>query len=397
MADLFKPLETTRKFNSGVGKFGTLSPNPDVRAPIQLIEASSTRRNEGPSHSRGPKRDSTAFVHQSYLLNDGSSQILPDEAREILKSQPDPDDFIAVLQYLQLGIEGKHDFNVRVSGPKESQLINVIVTVTVPDRWASLNTKPASKKEEEAKSMLVSCLTCTAGLGALHTQIKALAGRELSSKTGPSLMVTDAIDVLANVMGSSSLIETILGDVLKLHSQPAQRHVLWQELSSFVAGGRILSAVAQAFPLTKFPTDKPPEWLADGKQYSAWLARNICHAATKVAVADSEAWLMLAQLLKRGLSLGHSGKSRILLLGRSFATLTYPLMPHVFTIGSDSFDGRLTQSRRAGYGDLQRSSLGHKSVLDATSSACQKLTSTRSTVIFQQSSAERLHAPPQRK
>jgi telomere length regulation protein len=109
------------------------------------------------------------------------------------------------------------------------------------------------------------------------------------------------------------VIETILRDTLKLQPKPAQRHVLWQELCSYVAAGKVLSTVAQAFPLVELAADKRSlEWLADGKQYTQWLARNICHAAMATAIAESEAWSMLAQLLKRSLSLGQSGKPRVL-------------------------------------------------------------------------------------
>jgi telomere length regulation protein len=312
MGDLLTPVQTTRKVKSSVERFETLLAKDGARSPIDVIEVSSTSRTGESKHSRHKKQDSTPFLQQIYLQSDGSSETLPDDAREILKSQADHEDFFAVLQYLQFGIEGKHDFNIRASGPRASQILNVLVTVTIPDRWASLNTKPVSREDKEVKSMLVSCLTCVAGLGALHAQIKKLTGLAISTKTGGSLMLKDAVDVLTHVLYPSSFIETILCDTLNLHPKPAQQYVLWQELSSFVAGGKILSAVAQAFPLAEPPNGKDSaEWLADGNQYTIWLARNICHAATKIAVAEGGAWPMLAQLLKRGLSLGHSGKSSI--------------------------------------------------------------------------------------
>lgn len=258
-------------------------------------------------------QNSTAFLQQVYLRNDSSTATLPDEAREILKSQPDHEDFLAVLQYLQSGIAAKHDFNIRASGPKASQILIVLVTVTIPDRWAALNTKPVSTEDREAKSMLLSCLTSVAGLGALHMQIKKLAALATLTNTGQSVMLKDVIDVLAHVLHPSSLVETMLGDMFKLHPKPAQRHILWQELCSYVAGGKILSAVAQAFPRVELANEeKSLEWLADGNQYTVWLAVNISHAAMTAAIDASEAWSMLAQLLKRGLSLGHSGKSRVL-------------------------------------------------------------------------------------
>ena len=310
MGDLLTSVQTTRKVKSSADKFEALLLNEGVQPPKEVVEVSSTRRNEGSKHNRNKKNDSTAFLQQSYLQNDSSSETLPDEAREILRSQPDHEDFLAVLQYLQFGIDRKHDFNIRASGPKASQILNVLVTVTVPERWAGLHPEPALREEKESKRMLLSCLTCVAGLGALYAQIKRLGGPAISTNTAKSLMLKDTIDVLADVLRPSSFVETVLGDTLDLYTKPAQRSILWQELSSFVAGGKILSAAAQALPHVESPEDneRTAGWLGDGYQYCKWLARNICHAATEVAPTEGEAWPMLAQLLKRGLSLGHSGK-----------------------------------------------------------------------------------------
>jgi len=324
MGDLLTPLKTTRKVKSNVETLETLTLNNGARSPIEVIEVSSTSRNGALQQSRHKKQVSTAFLHKLYLQNDSSPDTLPDDAREILKSQPDLQEFLAVLQYLQFGIDGRHDFNIRASGPKQSQILNVLVTVTIPDRWASLNTKPISKEDQETKSMLLSCLTCVAGLGALYAHIRRLVALAVSVKTAQSLMLKDAIDVLAQVLHPSSFIASVLHDTLTLHSKTAQQQVIWQELSSFVAGGKILSTVAQALPLAESAEkDKlSVEWLGDGSQYCKWLARNICHAGTKLAVNEDEAWPMLAQLVKRGIYLGHSGKSTVSSLGIG----TFPML-----------------------------------------------------------------------
>jgi hypothetical protein len=332
MGDLLTPLKTTRKVKGNVEKLETLALNSSARSPIEVIEVSSTSRNGASKQSKHKKQDSTAFLHKLYLQSDSSPDTLPDDAREILKSQPDLEEFLAILQYLQFGIDGKHDFNIRASGPKQSQILNVLVTVTIPDRWASLNTKPISKEDQETKSMLLSCLTCVAGLGALYAHIRRLVTLAVSIKTAQSLMLKDAVDVLAQVLHPSSFIASVLYDTLTLHSKTAQRQVIWQELSSYVAGGKILSTVAQALPLAE-SAEKDKlfvEWLGDGSQYCKWLARNICHAGTKFVVNEDEAWPMLAQLVKRGISLGHSGKSTVSGLGNgTFSMLSqYSQPPH---------------------------------------------------------------------
>jgi len=324
MGDLLSPVQTTRKVKSSTEKFELLSANNGARAPAEVTQASSVSRNGESKHSNHKKQDSTAFLKQLYLHNDYPSEMLPEDARDLLKGQPDDEDFFAVLRYLQFGIEGKHNFNIRASGPKASQILSVFVTVIIPDRWASLNTNPITREDKEAKSIILSCLTCMSGLGALHAQIKRLTGLAMSTRTAQSLMLEDAIAVLSDVLYPPSAVQTFLDDTLKLHSKPAQRSVLWQEFCSFVAGGKVLSAVAEALPLAnEYKTTAG--WLGDGALYTKWLAGNICHAATKVAVAEDETWSMLSQLLRRGLSLGHCGKSTPLALGEGRVIVAYSI------------------------------------------------------------------------
>src|SRR3954453_3527482 len=103
MADLLTPVQTTRKAKSNVENLETLALNNGVRSPIKVIEVSSTSRNGASKHSTHKKQDATAFLHKLYLQNDSSLETLADDAREILKSQSDLEEFLAVLQYLQFG------------------------------------------------------------------------------------------------------------------------------------------------------------------------------------------------------------------------------------------------------------------------------------------------------
>ena len=130
MGDLLTPLKTTRKVKSNVEELETLALNSGARSGIEVIEVSSTSRNRASKQDRHKKQDSTAFLHKSYLQNDSSHETLPDDAREILKKQPDLEEFLAVLQYLRFGIDGKHDFNIRASGPKQSILVHTVSALT---------------------------------------------------------------------------------------------------------------------------------------------------------------------------------------------------------------------------------------------------------------------------
>ncbi len=310
MGDFLTPVQTTRKVKTSVEIFENLSVKEDTRPPLSV---SSTNRNDSSVIKKHKKQNSTAFLQQEYLNAETPFVSLPDDAVEILKSQPDFQDFVAVLQYLQYGIDGRHDFNVRAFGHQASRIINVLATVTILERWVSLNTKPLFKEDAKARQMFLSCFTCVAGLGALHARIKTLTALAGSTENSPaaSLGLEDTIAVLNNVLQTSSFLSRILHDTIAFYGKISQRHLIWQEFSSFVTGGKILSAVAEARPFVESDINNDSEWLGDGSEYSKWLARNICHAATTATAKDKEVWPMLAQMLKRGLSLGYRRKSKL--------------------------------------------------------------------------------------
>lgn len=309
MGDLLTPLQTTRKVKTIVEKYETPSLKDDVRhVPI----VSTDTQNGDSKFTKPKKQDSTAFLQQVYLNDNAHSESLPDDAREILKSQPSQADFISVLQYLQFGIDGQHDFNIHVFGPQATRMLNILATITIPERWASLSIKHISEEDAKARKTLLSCFTCVAGLGALHARIKALSGlaKSRENASSPSLILKDTISVLEAVLQPSSFVACMLHDALTLYGKTAQRHVVWQELLSFVAGGKLLGAVAEALPLIESQNDhaRSFDWLGDGNEYCKWLARNLYHAASSVTANDTESWPLLAQVLKRGLNLGYSGK-----------------------------------------------------------------------------------------
>ena len=312
MDDFLTPVQTTRNVKTSVEIFENLSLKDGTQPSLSV---SSTDRTDSLVNQKHKRPNSTAFLKHEYLNTKTTSASLPDDAVEILKSQPEYQDFIAVLQYLQYGIEGRHDFNVRVFGHQASRIINVLATLTIPERWVGLSVKPLSKEDAKARQMLLSCFSCLAGLGALHARTKTLTSLAASKENSPtaSLGLEDTVAVLNNVIQPSSFIARILHDTVAFYGKLSQRHLIWQEFSSFVAGGKILSAVAEARPFVGSEINHDSQWLGDGNEYCKWLSKNICHAATTATAKDDEVWPMLAQLLKRGLSLGYRCKLRLYL------------------------------------------------------------------------------------
>jgi len=331
MDNFLTPISTVKKVQSNIEKFETLSlrehgpprsssnkskrsifeiteskeePTPTLQAHVEssvtLVEA---RKPSNATQAKKHKRhDSTAFLQHSYLQQSGPAS-LPDDAREILKSQPDRQDLEAVLEYLNYGIEGKHDFNIRIAGPKAAQIINVIATVTIPDQWHNLRAARLSESEAKIKKAILSCLTSIAGIGALLAQMKKLA--TIQHQVEDDSLLKDTVNVLSHILNKSQTVTNFLQDATRLYASDVQRRLFWQEITSLLAGSKILNTASH----TMAGKSVGPEiWLSDGTQYSRWLSRNISVAVTRLTTSEAESWKMLGQVLKRALNLGYRGR-----------------------------------------------------------------------------------------
>ena len=272
------------------------------------IASSQTSLDSKPATKKHKRHDSTAFLQRSYLEKPSAGS-LPDDAREILRSQPDQEDLIAVLQYLQYGIDGKHDFNIHLAGPKKSQLINILVTVTIPDQWHPLRSRKLSSADLNLRKLLLSVLQSVPGIGALSMQL-----RNLSIKKENRLIVEDMLSVLTGVLSGSHILHSLLQDASRLYQKDTQRRVFWLEAVGLLCGSKVLAAAAQAFVINSDLESSDGRWLSEGVEYSTWLGKNIATCATNLTRDQSESWNFLSQAMKRAMSLGYRSKQNTILL-----------------------------------------------------------------------------------
>ena len=327
MEDLLRPIQTIKKIQSNIDKFENLSLNENSearpasgkskRSILDITSAGSETTDESfdlkpstsssqtslsskPSYKKHKRYDSTAFLQKSYL--DKSSPIsLPDDAREILKSQPEPEDLLAILQYLQYGVDGKHDFNVHVAGPQASQIIGAIVIMIIPDYWHVYRQSKLSKAQKQAKDFILNILRSVPGIGALLLHL-----RQLSSATPErSEVLQDTASVLASVIRSSSTLQALLQDTMTLYTKQSMCRAVWQEVVALLAGSKILSTSSQTLRSIDASDRSPIFFLTDGNNYAQWLARNISAVMIKLAPTELESWTMVSQIAKRGLNLGY--------------------------------------------------------------------------------------------
>lgn len=280
----------------------------DLQISDQHSKASSSQTTlvAEPPTAKHKKRESVAFLQKSYLDRESQqpSNTLPDDAREILKSQPDYEDLFAVLQYLECGIQGKHDFNIHVTGPKAAQIINALVTVTIPDHWPVLRIHKLPKRHEQVKRLIVLNLRSVAGIGALLMQIRKLGG----GRKDDNSILEDTTSVLQLVLHGKTFLTSMLKDTRALYQKETQRRLCWQEVVSMVGGSKILSFVSQAVTVAGLSYGRL-KWLSEGDDYCKWLAKNISDTIVQLGPQDTEGWAMTTQVVKRALNLGYRGKS----------------------------------------------------------------------------------------
>ena len=243
----------------------------------------------------------------------------PDEALEALRSKPDKWQLGRALQFLE---RENTKFNIKLPGPKAALLINVLVTIIIPDYWASPDDESDTPKKGQTsehgwrKQSLVTCLQSVAGLGAILAQLRSLitASRDGANKTtslGLSQYLRSLLDILRKILTPDDFLTHVWNDINNPALKPVQRTLLWKELTSILASGKIPSLSAEASDILREKSDRVEDdiWITSSKSYSVWLGHNIVHSASMTAVEDERRWASLAQLLAKSYSLGYPGKS----------------------------------------------------------------------------------------
>lgn len=342
MGDLLEEVKTTKKVQSNIEKFESLSlhenqsrslssskfaksrPIIEVEPEsecVPLLTPVSSRFVDKPVHqivhmqyttaptesaaTEHKRHDSSAFIQKVYLKS-SSPHSLADDAREILKSQPGINDIEAVLSYIQYGMDGQQDFNIKVTGSKASQLIRVLVTTTLPDLWPNLGRSEMGGSSKHMKRTLLLAFFSITGLEALLEQIRSHT-RPLANSNREALGIY--LDFLNSLLSGSDIVLRLIQDMGHLYAKEVQCKLFWQSVTSLLAGSKVLSTTA-SIPNAVAESGaalKVPDWLLNGEEYSRWLARNIVRAANKIVLQDLRSWSCLTQLLKRGLSLGYKG------------------------------------------------------------------------------------------
>ena len=218
----------------------------------------------------------------------------PEYALNILKSKPDHQELDRVLRWLKSTVSHHKGFNIKVPGPKASEIIYILISDIIPIYWVTKHDNAVSD-QSRGNDLLVYCLSSVAGLGAIVSCLRLLLS-QLKHPQGQSdvsgIRKTQPVELLLDIL------EAILGNngfVLSLF---------------LVASGKLLSIASEATATLKNSESSvsPGSWVGDGHKYAAWLGSNVQHMLGASVASDFEGPKMLSQLLKKALTLGYIGQ-----------------------------------------------------------------------------------------
>lgn len=277
-----------------------------------LLTAVKTVKPDSGSHLSTAESPSVKGAPTTPIIDLGHD-LSSEQIIDVLKSQPDLETLSMVIAALDpYDSSRKTSVDIRLPGPATAQILQILVSTTIPTHWASLEGK---KKDARIQGALLRCISSVAGLGSLVAQLRSLiasARVSVHQAEGSSshLAIRDLLRVFATLLEPKDLLLRLHSDVSELCGNPSQRQAAWRELVSLVAGGKILSTAAEAFHIIN--ESEPSSliaWIAEGSSYTRWLGSNVARFLSKFGSDEQSDWASVAAIAERALSLGHQRKS----------------------------------------------------------------------------------------
>ena len=240
-----------------------------------------------------------------------------EDATEVLLSKPDLNTLTTCLRWLTKNAVNKSQFSISVPGPKAARIINIIVTETIPNFWPLLQTEDHPENTKRRR-LLLGCLANVAGMGAIVIQLRfqITAFKDLGEKNNEGVTrstilqsIQDLLDVLGSLIERDDFTDRTWTDISQSIERPAQRRMIWKELVSLLAYGKLLSTAAEANTICNdLSVDvRKDSWVGNGSVFSAWLGRNIQYMVLHQTRNNSERIEATTLLFSKALTLGYTG------------------------------------------------------------------------------------------
>ncbi|KAI1031801.1 hypothetical protein LB504_000726 [Fusarium proliferatum] len=245
-----------------------------------------------------------------------SDKSTADEIIDALKSQPDYDTLISILNFLNNPKSASSNFSFSTPSPKSASIIHLLVSEIASNYWTLLlegeiedDTKGKTEVPRDA-DLFLGCLRSLTGLNAVITQLRVLIqesrlGGKEERRADLSINAGILLSILSSIIGSAQSISTIWSTSIKGISSVALQRVQCQKLVSILSNGQIVSIAAEALEVMgRDKVDDGVHWIADGLKYSTWLGNAIVSWVHSSPEPDGMAFA--CELFQKSLSLHHS-------------------------------------------------------------------------------------------
>ncbi|KAG4286670.1 hypothetical protein FPRO04_00213 [Fusarium proliferatum] len=245
-----------------------------------------------------------------------SDKSTADEIIDALKSQPDYDTLISILNFLNNLKSASSNFSFSTPSPKSASIIHLLVSEIASNYWTLLlegdiedDTKGKTELSRDA-DLFLGCLRSLTGLNAVITQLRVLIqesrlGGKEERRADLSINTGILLSILSSILGSAQSISTIWSTSIKGISSVALQRVQCQKLVSILSNSQIVSIAAEALEVMgRDKVDDGVHWIADGLKYSTWMGNAIVSWVHSSPEPDGMAFA--CELFQKSLSLHHS-------------------------------------------------------------------------------------------
>lgn len=223
----------------------------------------------------------------------------PEDALQLLRSEPDTDSLLSTLKRLSSSDTFDVHFDIHSPGPLAAQIINTIVSSIIPTFWSALG------KQDHA--LITACITNVAGLNSVIARIQLLISQIKTAKSQDHTQaLRDLSEVAADLFKGEDKVSSLWEGLRRSTNDKIKRGLAWKECSNLLGSGKVPSVLAEAEDVlrsggekvTKSPNTNP-------HAYATWLGSSIVQTLESRDTELSDELLSdVALLFARSLSLG---------------------------------------------------------------------------------------------
>jgi telomere length regulation protein len=266
--------------------------------PQSQLEAVQTRNPSAEISKRGVNTISTAPFPGKTANIQPSSIDRPEDALQLLRSEPDTDSLLSTLKRVSTVDGFKDTFDIRRPSPLAAQIVNTIVSSIIPNFWSAL--------EKQDRRLITTCISNVAGLNSVIAKIQLLISQSKSSKAQDyAQALEDLFSVANDLFQGENLASTVRTGLQESTTEKTKRDLAWKECSNLLGSGKVSNVLAEAEDVLRSGGSKlSKSSMANSHEYAIWLGSNIAQILITESETPEEVQAHVAVLLSRALSLG---------------------------------------------------------------------------------------------